>query len=430
MIIRFILFFSFSLLYSLEYPSSYAHLGTPLYKSQKILQNIETFSSLDSVKNFCVDINTTRENGFKLDTSKDKSELKSYLKNLRKLRKKYEYIVYELHRELESAIEKDDYEKFCLIVNSGLDGILQRPSLQEKAFIYYAKNKTLKKSPFLEKKIERNELLLNTLKEQDDEIINSSYNSTNIKDEDIGITTKRVHNKIEVSFYNKHIYDITLKVKPYYESILHRQTPKSEIIIQANSTYLYETLEITGDNNAFNYNFIWSIGSKDAKHDDEYEYRLPYETTTKHRVSQGYNTNQTHKGRSKYSVDFAMPIGTKVLASREGTIISVKSSSDRGGYSKEFRGQGNYVRVLHSDGTIAIYYHLKKDGAVVNIGDKVKKGELIGYSGNTGYSSGPHLHMAVYKAISAVQTKTIKVKYISAEGLVKEMKTAETYQAI
>lgn len=51
---------------------------------------------------------------------------------------------------------------------------------------------------------------------------------------------------------------------------------------------------------------------------------------------------------------------------------------------------------MHNDGTFADYAHLKLNGSAVKEGDSVKKGQLIGYSGDTGFSSGPHLHFSVF----------------------------------
>lgn len=73
----------------------------------------------------------------------------------------------------------------------------------------------------------------------------------------------------------------------------------------------------------------------------------------------------------------------------------MKEDSDVGGLKDEYLSQGNYVMILHSDGTEAHYWHLQKNGVTVNEGDSVKAGEIIGYSGNTGYSAFPHLHFEV-----------------------------------
>ena len=86
-----------------------------------------------------------------------------------------------------------------------------------------------------------------------------------------------------------------------------------------------------------------------------------------------------HRGQ-----DFAVQIGTPVYAPADGVIDAARASS---------RGSGNYLQIQHSYGFTSSYSHLNK--FAVNFGDFVSKGDLIGYSGNSGLSSGPHLHYEV-----------------------------------
>jgi len=171
------------------------------------------------------------------------------------------------------------------------------------------------------------------------------------------------------------------------------------------------------------------MGSKNAHHNDDYVYRLPFANGTTHRVSQGYNTNKTHKGHSAYAIDFPMPVGTKVYASRGGIVVKTKANSDRGGYEKKYASSGNYVTILHNDGTFGIYYHLKYRGVLVKVGQSVSRGQAIGYSGNTGYSSGPHLHFAVYKATTAHSRMTLPTSMVSKEGIMQEPLQGHYYTA-
>ncbi len=89
-----------------------------------------------------------------------------------------------------------------------------------------------------------------------------------------------------------------------------------------------------------------------------------------------------------------MPEGTEITAIRDGTVVAIKEDSNEGGPNEEqYVDKANYVWILHDDGSIANYLHLKKDGVLLNLGDKVKAKDVIALSGNTGYSTGPHLHL-------------------------------------
>jgi murein DD-endopeptidase MepM/ murein hydrolase activator NlpD len=103
----------------------------------------------------------------------------------------------------------------------------------------------------------------------------------------------------------------------------------------------------------------------------------------------------THVLRSnRYAVDIAMPEGTPVLAARRGVVIGTEWRHG-GDASERAWGIGNYVLVRHGDGTVATYAHLAHAGVAVEPGEEVPEGRLLGYSGTTGFSSGPHLHFGV-----------------------------------
>ena len=124
--------------------------------------------------------------------------------------------------------------------------------------------------------------------------------------------------------------------------------------------------------------------------DSSYVYWLPYQKGNKYLFVQGANSSFSHK--DELSFDFKMKSGSEICAARAGTIIEAKSDSDIGGLKEEFLNDGNHILIQHEDGSIAKYWHLKLNGVIVKVGDKVEKGQLIGYSGNTGYTAFPHLH--------------------------------------
>src|SRR5690606_9086281 len=115
------------------------------------------------------------------------------------------------------------------------------------------------------------------------------------------------------------------------------------------------------------------------------------------RIDQGFEGEFSHQDeQNRYALDFATAVGTPVVAARAGTVMQVEAG---------FRGHGldhgrdaaraNFVRILHDDGSMALYAHLAHDGVLVAPGQRVEAGQRIGLSGNTGYSTAPHLHFAL-----------------------------------
>lgn len=142
----------------------------------------------------------------------------------------------------------------------------------------------------------------------------------------------------------------------------------------------------------------WTPGDVTAKHNDTVSYLAPLLPPRLYPIVQGFNGSFSHSGRSRYAIDFAVPVGTPVTAARGGIVIDTKSDGAMGGPTPEFAKHANYVAVLHDDGTTGEYYHLKQNGVTVARGQVIVAGQLIGYSGNTGFSSLPHLHFGVYTA--------------------------------
>ncbi|MDG9979397.1 peptidoglycan DD-metalloendopeptidase family protein [Pseudomonas oleovorans] len=126
-----------------------------------------------------------------------------------------------------------------------------------------------------------------------------------------------------------------------------------------------------------------------------YKYPLPWQGGP-FRLTQGANGRYSHftpKGR--YAIDIAMPEGTPILAARGGMVVRIENAQTGRGNNPS----GNYVRILHDDGTMGVYLHLMRGSVSVAEGTRVAVGQQIARSGNTGNSTGPHLHFVVQRNV-------------------------------
>lgn len=139
-------------------------------------------------------------------------------------------------------------------------------------------------------------------------------------------------------------------------------------------------------------------------------HHLPFRDGYVTRVMQGYHGYISHKEDLAYSFDFRCKDGTPITASKGGRVWAVREDSDRGCNDPSCVDDANYIIIDHGDGTYSEYYHLRQMGAIVEVGERVCQGQVIGLCGSTGYSSGPHLHFA----LTDVTRHTVPVRFREA----------------
>ena len=127
----------------------------------------------------------------------------------------------------------------------------------------------------------------------------------------------------------------------------------------------------------------------------------PIASTAAYPISQSFNGEVTHTTpENQYAVDIAMPVGTTVYAALGGRVMDIEEDFNQGGTSsKDLAQKANHVRILHDDGTMGVYAHLDLASALVRPGQRVRTGQRIARSGNTGFSSGPHLHFVIQQNV-------------------------------
>lgn len=145
------------------------------------------------------------------------------------------------------------------------------------------------------------------------------------------------------------------------------------------------------------------------------KYLYPVKITSKVRITS--NESPAHVGKLKHSVDFIIPEGTLIKASKNGIIVDIKQDSNIGGSDESFDKFGNYIEIRHEEDEYSIYEHIPKNGALVKIGDKVNAGQDIAHSGNTGWIAhlGPHLHFDVHRYIGKgpKDYETMEIQWLS-----------------
>lgn len=181
---------------------------------------------------------------------------------------------------------------------------------------------------------------------------------------------------------------------------------------------------------SYHYTWKYSHGLPNQKHDNSYVYRLPFQSSKSFKLIQGYHGTFSHNIMGGYALDFEMPEGTAVVAAREGKVLEILDNIITKKAFLDENDQGNFVLILHNDGTLGYYIHLKPHGIIVRAGQTVTRGQMIAESGDTGYSVRPHLHFEVYTRENAKSRVTIPIQIKTSNGLQKEFQVNTLFTAV
>jgi len=223
---------------------------------------------------------------------------------------------------------------------------------------------------------------------------------------------------------NKLPTSVTLKFKTKPNALKIESyiiNPKDSVLLKRNQ---FSSKEAYLEHLNVNYSISYHLGdSLTSKPDLNYLYQLPFKPKKKYKVIQSWGGSFSHSSKESYhAIDFKMNIGEPVHAARGGVVVrSVEKFTKNGG--KELRNMANVIAIKHEDNTFAYYVHLMHDGSIVEIGQKVNQGELIGYSGNVGYSTRPHLHFVVRDGSS----KSIPIYFVDQKKKTP-LRSGKTYK--
>lgn len=164
---------------------------------------------------------------------------------------------------------------------------------------------------------------------------------------------------------------------------------------------------------------LQAIPGDPALHPQPFDYILPVPAKGL-RIDQADGGAHSHNDdENRHAIDFAQPMGTMVSAAREGVVMDLDNDeADNIGANGNRRARANFVRVLHADGSMALYAHLQRGSIPVHRGDRVAIGQRIGSVGNSGWSTGPHLHFAV-QVNGDRRLQSIPVRILAPQGVLK-----------
>ncbi len=197
----------------------------------------------------------------------------------------------------------------------------------------------------------------------------------------------------------------------------------TDVIVHHLSSSSEETIAVicaTSSDFKYSYSYTWHPGLRGGSHESETVYQLPFLPRHSQRVSNSFGSGlHTEEHGAYFAIDFEMQPGSIVCAAREGLVVGCKQTSSAGGPKSRFLNHANFVLIKHEDGSYAEYFHLRKNSLLVSNGEIIRAGQPIGRSGNTGYSSYPHLHFNVFIVDTAGKRISCMTKLRTLSGVIE-----------
>lgn len=214
----------------------------------------------------------------------------------------------------------------------------------------------------------------------------------------IDFFSEKTDKSISIYATNKEYCPVSAIISFNVTNLLVSTGNQTTFVIPAKANrFLVTTLQKIDDYKSYKYSYKFKSNFGDVTlqtYDTLYEYDLPFTKGNSFKLHQGYNGSFSHQNEN--ALDFTMPEGTEIAAARDGVVVSVVQNNTISCPNKSCIQYNNFVTIYQADGTFANYAHLKYKGSKVNVGDSVKQGDIIAFSGNTGFTSGPHLHFVCY----------------------------------
>ena len=188
------------------------------------------------------------------------------------------------------------------------------------------------------------------------------------------------------------------------------------VVAPARTEVTAVALKPTGPRWRYAYQVRAVLGDPGAAHRPEQPYTPPFAPGQRFHIGQAFEGSFSHQHpQSRYAVDIVLPLGTPVRAARAGVVMEVAGDFFDGGADPKYQTRANAVRILHDDGTMAVYAHLHPDSVRVALGQRVERSAWLANSGNTGYSTGPHLHFAIQRN-TGMELVSIPFEFAGASG--------------